>query len=116
MAGKYSTPSDPNNSFLRKTQLMTFIRMMDGRDRGHVKEMPFDDAQAMLSNGQAVLVNFNEPDPLGYREMPEKSQECDFKVTVPQKPAGGSEPSAQPVEAASASRSGPASRFRKASR
>jgi hypothetical protein len=49
---------------------MTYIRMTGGRDRGHVKDMPFIDAQVMLQKGQALPVNFDEPDALGFRELP----------------------------------------------
>jgi hypothetical protein len=44
-----------------------YIRMTGGRDRGEVQDFSFDDAQAMLRSGQAVPVDFNEPDPLGKR-------------------------------------------------
>lgn len=64
---------------------MTYIRLTDGRDRGHVKEMPFDEAQAMLGNGQAVPVNFNEPDPLGFREC---SNQPSAISPQPEKPLG----------------------------
>lgn len=61
---------------------MTYIRLTDGRDRGHVKEMPFDEAQAMLGNGQALPVNFNEPDPLGFRELPENGHQLSTQPEV----------------------------------
>jgi hypothetical protein len=48
---------------------MTYVRYTDGRDRGYVKDIPFVDAQEMLSKGQALPVNFDEPDPLGFREL-----------------------------------------------
>jgi len=104
---------------------MTFIRMMDGRDRGHVKEMPFDEAQTMLGNGQAVLVNFNEPDPLGYREMPPEKAASSSSLTATSqkpeaglalKPAGGLEPLPRPAKAISTPRGGPAARFKSGSR
>jgi len=99
---------------------MTFIRMMDGRDRGHVKEMPFDEAQTMLGNGQAVLVNFNEPDPLGYREMPPPPEKAasSSQLSAPTavKPAGGLEPLPRPAKAVSAPRGGPSARFKIGSR
>jgi len=50
---------------------MTYIRMTGGRDRGSVKEFPFSEAQEMLALGQALPVDFNEPDPLGFRELAE---------------------------------------------
>jgi hypothetical protein len=49
---------------------MTYIRMTGGRDRGHVKDMPFPDAQEMLALGQALPVDFDEPDALGFRDLP----------------------------------------------
>jgi hypothetical protein len=48
---------------------MTYIRLTGGRDRGHVKEILFEDAQRMLGNGEALPVDFDEPDPLGFREL-----------------------------------------------
>jgi len=48
---------------------MTYIRLTGGRDRGHVKDLPFVDAQRMLGNGEALPVDFDEPDPLGFREI-----------------------------------------------
>jgi len=48
---------------------MTYIRLTGGRDRGHVKDMPHVDAQRMLGNGEALPVDFNEPDALGFREI-----------------------------------------------
>jgi hypothetical protein len=48
---------------------MTYIRLTGGRDRGHVIDLPFVDAQRMLGNGEALPVDFNEPDPLGFREI-----------------------------------------------
>lgn len=48
---------------------MTYIRLTGGRDRGQVKDMPFPDAQEMLALGQALPVDFDEPDPLGFREL-----------------------------------------------
>jgi hypothetical protein len=41
-----------------------YVRMTGGRDRGEAKEFSFVDAQDLLRTGQAVPVNFNEPDPL----------------------------------------------------
>lgn len=49
---------------------MTYIRMTSGRDRGYVKDFPLPDAQEMLALGQALPVNFDEPDALGFRELP----------------------------------------------
>jgi hypothetical protein len=46
-----------------------YIRMNGGRDRGHVKDLPYPDAQEMLRLGQALPVNFDEPDALGFREL-----------------------------------------------
>jgi hypothetical protein len=65
---------------------MTYIRMTEGRDRGHVKEYPFVEAQEKLSLGQALPVNFDEPDPLGFREL--------------QLPAASSQPPEKPELAA----------------
>jgi hypothetical protein len=48
---------------------MTYIRMTGGRDRGHVKYIPLPDAQEMLALGQALPVDFDEPDALGFREL-----------------------------------------------
>jgi hypothetical protein len=50
---------------------MTYIRMTGGRDRGSVKDFPFPEAQEMLALGQALPVDFNERDPLGFRELAE---------------------------------------------
>ena len=50
---------------------MTYIRMTGGRDRGHVKDWPFPEAQEMLALGQALPIDFNEPDALGFRELPQ---------------------------------------------
>jgi len=41
---------------------MTYIRLTGGRDRGSVKDMPFSEARKMLKLGQALPVNFEEPD------------------------------------------------------
>jgi hypothetical protein len=41
-----------------------YIRMTGGRDRGEVRDFNFEDAQALIKNGHAVSVNFNEADPL----------------------------------------------------
>jgi len=46
-----------------------YIRMTDGRERGQVVDMVEDVGRAMLANGQAVPVDFSEPDPLGAREI-----------------------------------------------
>jgi hypothetical protein len=48
---------------------MTYIRLTGGRDRGHAKDLPFVDAQRMLGNGEALPVDFDESDPLGFREI-----------------------------------------------
>ena len=61
---------------------MTYIRMTGGRDRGHVKDMPFVDAEIMLKNGQALPVNFDEADPLGFRELPERPELLRAAVAV----------------------------------
>jgi len=44
-----------------------YVRMTDGRDRGKVIEMVDEEARLMVANGQAVGVDFQEPDPLGSR-------------------------------------------------
>ena len=49
---------------------MTYVRLTGGRDRGEVKDMAFPMAQEMLALGQALPVNFDEADPLGFRELP----------------------------------------------
>lgn len=48
---------------------MTYIRMTGGSERGTVKDLPFPEAQEMLALGQALPVNFDEPDALGYRQL-----------------------------------------------
>ena len=49
---------------------MTFIRMNDGRDRGHVLDIPFEDAQAMLGRGQALPVDLSQPGALEFKLDP----------------------------------------------
>jgi hypothetical protein len=44
-----------------------YVRLTGGRDRGEAKEFSVEDAKAMIDKGQAVPVNFDEPDPLGKR-------------------------------------------------
>jgi hypothetical protein len=46
-----------------------YVRMADGRERGQVLDMVEDVGRAMLANGQALPVDFDEPDPLGAREL-----------------------------------------------
>jgi hypothetical protein len=46
-----------------------YIRMTGGRDRGYVKDFPVPEAREMLALGQALPVNFDEPDALGFREL-----------------------------------------------
>lgn len=46
-----------------------YIRMTDGRDRGYVKDFPVPEAREMLDLGQALPVDFDEPDALGFREL-----------------------------------------------
>jgi hypothetical protein len=89
---------------------MTWIRMTDGRDRGHAREMNFPDAQEMLAKGQAVPVDFNEPDALGFRELP--TANCQLPTsdvsprpsaeTIPT-PAASHEPESRKPEAPSTS-------------
>jgi hypothetical protein len=62
---------------------MTYIRLTGGRDRGHVKDMPHVDAQRMLGNGEALPVDFNEPDPLGFREISAPIAEQDQDKELP---------------------------------
>lgn len=58
-----------------------YIRMTGGRDSGEVKEFSFDDAQALLKNGHAVPVDFNEGDPLAKRNV--KVEEVPLPAVVP---------------------------------
>jgi hypothetical protein len=44
-----------------------YIRQTDGRDRGKVIEMLDEEARIMVATGQAVAVDFQEPDPFGTR-------------------------------------------------
>jgi len=88
---------------------MTYIRLTGGRDRGEVKDMPFNEAQEMLSLGQALPVNFDEPDPLGFRELPRPIQQAIeekeisiLETALPRRPA-----LTEPL------RRGPAERFKK---
>jgi hypothetical protein len=46
-----------------------FIRIAQGRDQGEVRDVRFEEAQAMLKNGRAVKVNFDEEDAMGKKEM-----------------------------------------------
>ena len=48
---------------------MTYIRMTGGRDRGYVKDFPVTEAREMLDLGQALPVDFDQPDALGFREL-----------------------------------------------
>jgi hypothetical protein len=72
-----------------------YIRMTDGRDAGQVIDMLEEVARALVANGQALAVDFSEPDPLGFREMgvrepvlaeirqPETLMEPPVKVVAP---------------------------------
>jgi hypothetical protein len=69
-----------------------YIRMTGGRDRGEVRDFNFEDAQALIKNGQAVSVNFNEADPLAkkldFEIRDEQSQISPrLQVAVPQRSA-----------------------------
>lgn len=69
-----------------------YIRMTGGRDRGEVRDFNFEDAQVMLSKGQAVLVNFNDADPLAKKNdfeiRDEQSQIApQLQVAIPQRSA-----------------------------
>jgi hypothetical protein len=77
---------------------MTYIRLTGGRDRGSVKDMPFSEAQEMLKLGQALPVNFDEVDPLGFRELPQPILQM-----IEQKPSE-SAPRSSPAELLSMSR------------
>jgi hypothetical protein len=48
---------------------VTYIRMTDGRDRGHVLDVPFVDAQAMLRDGKALAVDMSKPDALEFKPI-----------------------------------------------
>jgi hypothetical protein len=56
-----------------------YIRMTGGRDRGEVKDFNFEDAPALIKNGDAVAVNFNRD---------EQSQIApQVRVAIPQRSA-----------------------------
>jgi hypothetical protein len=63
---------------------MTYVRLTGGRDRGHVKDLLHEDAQRMLGNGEALPVDFDEPDPLGFREIPAPAAErqCEWRLVT----------------------------------
>lgn len=62
-----------------------YIRMTGGRDRGVVKDFSFVDAQELLASGQALPVNFEEPNPLETRILAdEESLLVPTDVTTPQ--------------------------------
>jgi hypothetical protein len=46
-----------------------FVRMAIGRDRGEVRDIRFEEAQAMLKNGRAVKVDFDESDAMGKKDI-----------------------------------------------
>lgn len=48
---------------------MTYIRLTDGRDRGHVRDVPYLDAQEMLAHGQALPVDMSQPNALAFKEL-----------------------------------------------
>lgn len=41
-----------------------FIRMTDGRDRGRAIDVLEETARELVARGQALAIDFNEPDPL----------------------------------------------------
>jgi hypothetical protein len=45
-----------------------FIRMNDGRDRGHVLDIAFDVAQDLLARGQALPVDLTQPGAMEFRD------------------------------------------------
>jgi hypothetical protein len=76
---------------------MTFIRRTEGRDRGHVQEFNFLDAQEMLAKGQALPVDMSQPDALAFRELPPPAVQGSQGL----KPAGGIESTVETPEAVS---------------
>lgn len=71
---------------------MTYIRMTGGRDRGHVKDFPYVTAQEMLALGQALPVDLEESDALGFREMEAEPE----PLTVSSQPSAFSKTLATP--------------------
>jgi hypothetical protein len=62
---------------------MTYIRMTGGRDRGYVKDFPVPEAREMLALGQALPVDFDQPDALGFREMAAPETELQLLTVDP---------------------------------
>ena len=62
---------------------MTYIRMTDGRDRGYVKDFPVPEAQEMIALGQALPVNFDKSDTLGFRELETPMNELQLREVAP---------------------------------
>jgi hypothetical protein len=66
--------------------------MTNGRDRGEVRDFNFEDAQALIKNGHAVSVNFNEADPLAKKlnfEIRDEQSHIapQLQVAIPQRSA-----------------------------
>jgi hypothetical protein len=85
-----------------------YIRMTDGRDAGQVIDMVEDVARAMLANGQALAVDFSEPDPLGVRELGVREPALAEEVRQPEVLL---EPLVQPVAPHSGHGKPPSGRF-----
>lgn len=75
---------------------MTYIRMTGGRDRGHVKDFPVPAAKEMLALGQALPVDFDEPDALGFRELETPVNELQLRETATAAPSVPTPPSVHP--------------------
>jgi hypothetical protein len=59
-----------------------YVRMADGRDHGQVLDMVEDVGRAMLANGQALPIDFSEPDPLGAREIMKIADSAEVPVAT----------------------------------
>jgi hypothetical protein len=77
-----------------------YIRITFGRDRGYVKDFPVPEAKEMLKLGQALPVNFDEPDALEFRHLEAPETELHLVRGQPaeeQPSAVSSQPSAEAV-------------------
>lgn len=75
-----------------------YIRLVFGRDRGHVKDFPFVEAREMLALGQALPVDLEEPNPLGFREIEaEPAPVPELSSTVSFQPSAQALPTPAPV-------------------
>lgn len=105
---------------------MTYVRMTGGRDRGHVKDFSFTDAQEMIASGRAAPVDMTQPGALDFQELaPLPSQAIETHAgaenafpapVVAEKPAGGLETRSEPAPPLKTKGKGIAERFRRGSR